>query len=54
MAVAALGGVVPLAESAVDLDVHLARQIVAEHGGVVSIGPSEDGGSLIRIELPAV
>jgi C4-dicarboxylate-specific signal transduction histidine kinase len=54
MAVAALGGATPLADSALDLDVHLARQIVAEHGGAVSMAPSEDGGSVIRIELPAV
>jgi len=54
-AAAALGGPAPLAEPAVEaLDVHLARQIVAEHGGAVSLTPHADGGSVIRIELPAV
>jgi hypothetical protein len=54
-AAAALGGPAPLAEPAVEaLDVHLARQIVAEHGGAVSLTPDADGGSVIRIELPAV
>ncbi len=54
-AAAALGGPAPLAEPAVEaLDVHLARQIVAEHGGAVSFAPGPDGGSVIRIELPAV
>jgi hypothetical protein len=53
-AAAALGGPAPLAEPAVEaLDVHLARQIVAEHGGAVSL-VSTEGGSVIRIELPAV
>ncbi len=54
-AAAALGGPAPLAEPAAEaLDVHLARQIVAEHGGAVSLMPDEDGGSVIRIELPGV
>ena len=54
-AAAALGAVAPLAEPAVEaLDVHLARQIVAEHGGAVSFTPNDDGASVIRIELPAV
>jgi signal transduction histidine kinase len=54
-AAAALGGRAPLAEPAAEaLDVHLARQIVAEHGGTVSLMPDADGGSAIRIELPAV
>ncbi len=54
-AAAALGGPAPLAEpAAVSLDVHLARQIVAEHGGAVSLEPEASGGSVIRIELPAV
>ena len=54
-AAAALGGAAPLAEPAVEaLDVHLARQIVAEHGGAVSFMPGAGGGSVIRIELPAV
>jgi signal transduction histidine kinase len=54
-AAAALGGPAPLAEPAAEaLDVHLARQIVAEHGGAVSLVPDGEGGSIIRIELPAV
>jgi hypothetical protein len=54
-AAAALGGLAPLAEPAAEaLDVHLARQIVAEHGGTVSLVPDVDGGCAIRIELPAV
>jgi signal transduction histidine kinase len=54
-AAAALGGRAPLAEPAAEaLDVHLARQIVAEHGGAVSLVPDADGGSAILIELPAV
>ena len=54
-AAAALGGPAPLAEPAVEaLDVHLARQIVAEHGGVVSLADGPEGGSVIKIELPAV
>jgi signal transduction histidine kinase len=54
-AAAALGGPAPLAEpAAVSLDVHLARQIIAEHGGAVSLEPEAGGGSVIRIELPAV
>jgi hypothetical protein len=54
-AAAALGGPAPLAEPVAEaLDVHLARQIVAEHGGAVSLVQDEEGGSSIRIELPAV
>jgi hypothetical protein len=54
-AAAALGAAAPLAEPAVEaLDVHLARQIVAEHGGAVSFNPNDDGAGVIRIELPAV
>ena len=54
-AAAAFGGRSPLAEPAAEaLDVHLARQIVAEHGGVASLGRDADGGGVIRIELPAV
>jgi hypothetical protein len=54
-AAAAFGGRSPLAEPAAEaLDIHLARQIVAEHGGVASLGRDADGGGVIRIELPAV
>jgi hypothetical protein len=53
-AAAALGGPASLAEPAAEaLDVHLARQIVAEHGGAVSLAAGPAGG-VIRIELPAV
>jgi ADP-ribose pyrophosphatase YjhB (NUDIX family) len=54
-AAVALGLAAPLAEPvAADLDMHLARQIVAEHGGAVWAGPGVNGGTVIRIELPAV
>jgi hypothetical protein len=54
-AAAALGGPAPLAEPAAEaLDVHLARQVVAEHGGAVSLQMDGGGGSVIRIDLPAV
>lgn len=53
-AASALGGAAPLSDGATDLDVHLARQIIAEHGGAVWTGPGAAGGSVIRIELPAV
>ena len=54
-AAAALGGPSPLAEPAAEaLDVHLARQIVAEHGGMVSLTYDPDGAGVIRIEIPAV
>jgi nitrogen-specific signal transduction histidine kinase len=54
-AAAALGGPARLAEPVVDtLGVHLARQIVAEHGGVVSLTSDADGRGVIRIELPEV
>ncbi len=50
---AALGGPAPLAEPVADtLGVHLARQIVAEHGGVVSLTSDADGRGVIQIELP--
>jgi C4-dicarboxylate-specific signal transduction histidine kinase len=54
-AAAALGA--PLAEADPEpeaFDVHVARQIVAEHGGVVSVIPDTGAGSVIRIELPGV
>ena len=50
---AALGEPGPLAEPAAHpLDIHLARQIVAEHGGIVSLERDGDGHGVIRIELP--
>jgi signal transduction histidine kinase len=54
-AAAALGA--PLAVDDAEpeaFEVHLARQIVAEHGGVVSVIPDTGAGSVIRIELPGV
>jgi hypothetical protein len=54
-AAAALGGPASIVEPAVEaLDVHLARQIVAEHGGAVSLAEAPEGGCTIRVELPAV
>jgi hypothetical protein len=54
-AAAALGERTPLAEPAVEaLDIHLARQIIAEHGGVTTLAPAIEGVGIIRIELPAV
>ena len=50
---AALGEPGPLAEPAArPLDIHLARQIVAEHGGIVSLERDGEGRGVIRIELP--
>jgi hypothetical protein len=54
-AAAALGAATPVADPGPEaFDVHLARQIVAEHGGVVSTIPDTGAGSVIRIELPGV
>ena len=54
-AAAALGGRSPLAEPAAEaLDIHLARQIIAEHGGIAMLVSAVDGAGVIRIELPAV
>lgn len=54
-AAAALGGTSPLADPGPEaFDVHVARQIVAEHGGVVSTIPDAGAGNVIRIELPGV
>ncbi|HYE91910.1 MAG TPA: hypothetical protein VEA38_12855 [Terriglobales bacterium] len=35
-------------------EIVLARQIVAEHGGAVSLAPGAEGGAVLRVELPAV
>jgi hypothetical protein len=54
-AAAALGGPAQLAGPGADtLDVRLARQIVVEHGGIVSLTSDADGRGVIRIELPEV
>ena len=54
-AAAAPGATIPATEAGPEAsDVHLARQIVAEHGGVVSTIPQTGAGSLIRVELPGV
>lgn len=54
-AAAALGVPTPVADPGPEaFDVHVARQIVAEHGGVVSTIPDTGAGSVIRIELPGV
>ena len=52
---AALGGPAPLADPpTAALDVHLARQIVLEHGGAVSLESGTNGDGVLRIEFPAV
>ena len=54
-AAAALGAPMPAdAPEPEAFDVHVARQIVAEHGGVVSTIADTGAGSVIRIELPGV
>jgi len=54
-AAAALGATIPANEAGPEaFDVHLARQIVAEHGGVVSTIPDTGAGNVIRVELPGV
>jgi hypothetical protein len=54
-AAAALGAASALDQAGPEaFDVHLARQIVAEHGGVVSTMVDPGAGSVIRIELPGV
>lgn len=41
-------------DSETDLDLLLARQIIAEHGGVLTVESPPDGGASFTVELPAV